>query len=85
MADLLIDGCFLNICLLLWTGQKLGSYFVDVEEIKNDICDYREFICTHCSRQSAGFFYIIICQNLFLPVHTHFHLCLVSARIYFNS
>ena len=56
MADLPIDGCFLNICLLLWTGQKLGSYFVDVEEIKNDICDYREFICTHCSWQSGGFF-----------------------------
>ena len=34
--------------------------------------------------KSAGFFYIIICQTLFLPLRIHFHLCFLSVRICTN-
>ena len=33
--------------------------------------------------KSTGFSYIIICQNLFLPVHIHFYLCFLSVRVHF--
>ena len=46
---------------------------------------YQEFIFTRLrSLQSARFFYIIICQNLFLPVRIRFHMFFLSARIYFH-
>ena len=60
-----------------WTSQKLSSYFIDLKEIKKDICH-----TVHDNLQD--FFYIIICENLFLPVRTHFHLCFLCARIYFH-
>ena len=67
-----LDHCFLNGCLLLWTSQKLNNYFVDFEQIKKKKnFHYQEFICTRC-------------QNIFLPVRTHFHLCFLSAKIYFH-
>ena len=67
LDDCFLYDCFLNGCLLLWTSQKLNSYFVEFEPIKNK---YFSLICTRCSWQTGRFFYIIICQNLFLPVRT---------------
>ena len=44
---------------------------------------YREFISTRlCSWQSAWFFYVLIFQNLFLPVRICFHLCSLSEFIF---
>ena len=65
LDDCFLDGCFLNDSILLWTSQNLNSYFADFEQIKKK---YLSLICTHCSWQR--FFYIIICQNPFLPVRT---------------
>ena len=81
LDDCFLDGCFLDGCVLLWASQNRSSYFVDFEQIK---CNCQKFICTRCSWQSTRFFYIIICQNIFWPVRTHFHLCFLSARIYFH-
>ena len=78
-----LDGCFLDGCLLT-LRQKLVIYFVEFVQIKKNICHYREFICTRSSWQSAGFFYMIICQNLFLPVRIYVHLCFLCVRICMN-
>ena len=90
---LLVDFCF--ICVFV----RLNLFVKKNKQTKNCpdglICNttdvyryqptYRGFIYTSlCSWQSAGFFYIIICQNLFLPVRIHFRVCFLSFRIYFH-
>ena len=73
-----------NCCVLADSDFVLHHKWLltDFKQVKNlvficwiwrnqkDVCHYQKFVCTCCSWQSAGLLYIIIWQNLFLPVRT---------------